>query len=256
MKDLVGKNVIVTAGSAGIGLACAERFIDEGANIVCICSRKAKNVDDAIEKLKSKNTSCRIYGKVCNAGEIKDLEEFFQFCLEKCNKRIDIIVSNVGIAPQSGDALTMDVKAWDKLMNTNLRSHWLLIKFCAPFMPKGSSIILMSSVGGHSPMHPLGIYGVSKTALIGLGRALSGELGNFGIRINTVCPGVIKTKMSQAFWDGDMSETVAQTVALKRHGDSEEVAGLVAYLASSDASFITGKLYISNIEKIFTMTYK
>lgn len=160
------------------------------------------------------------------------------------NGKIDVIVSNAGVNPVAGNALDMEVATFDKIMGTNVRSHWYLIKKCKPYLSRDGSIILMSSLGGFQPSHPAGIYGMSKTALISLGRALASELGQKGIRINSICPGVIKTKMSKAFWEGDMSDGLAKTVALQRHGEAYEVANLCAFLASDEASFITGESFV------------
>merc|ERR1712176_635260 len=115
---------------------------------------------------------------------------------------------------------------YDKVMDANVKSHWKLLQLCYPFLTKpNGSIVLVSSVGGFQPEFPLGIYTVSKTALIGLGKALATELGPDGVRINTLCPGLVKTKMAEMLWNSDAGENVRQSLMLRRLGEPEEMAG-------------------------------
>lgn len=244
-KRYVGKNVIVTAGTLGIGRAIAHRFLQEGAKVV-ICSRKESNVKETVKQFADVFGANNIFGFPCNLGDTNDLVKFVNDALQVLDNRVDVVVSNVGINPVAGKALDLDINIYDKIMNTNVRSHWLLIKHTKPYITKNSgSIILISSVGGFSPSFPTGIYAMSKTALIGLGRALADELAVDGIRINTVCPGVVKTKMAELLWKNERNaDKTANRVSLKRHGEPVEIAGIVAYLGSEEASFTTGETFV------------
>jgi len=106
-------------------------------------------------------------------------------------------------------------------------------------------VLQVSSVAGFGPEFPLGIYGVSKTALIGLGKALASEMGVDGIRVNTICPGVVRTKMSEMLWRSEYGEKTQQSVFLRRLADPWEMSGTIAYLLSDDASYVTGETVVA-----------
>merc|ERR1712137_703286 len=110
----------------------------------------------------------------------------------------------------------MEPRTYDKIMSANVRSHWLLLKYCDPYLVKGSSVVLISSVAAHSPSFPLSVYGVSKTALVSLGKSLSSEYGPKGIRINTICPGVVRTKLSEMLWKSSPTPTGSTANHLQR----------------------------------------
>merc|ERR1711916_159617 len=122
-RRMVGKNCIVTAGSRGIGLAIAMRLAQEGGNVI-ICSRKEKNVKEALARAKSER-NVSIDGKTCNVTSDEDLKAFVEYCAAKFQNRIDVIISNVGVNPQAGSTFALESKTYDKVMNANVRSHWM-----------------------------------------------------------------------------------------------------------------------------------
>ncbi|XP_022094563.1 dehydrogenase/reductase SDR family member 4-like [Acanthaster planci] len=239
-KRLVGKVAIVTASTDGIGFAIAKRLGSEGAHVV-ISSRKQDNVDRAIKELKDENLS--VTGMVCHVGKAEHRAKLINETVAK-HGGIDILVSNAAVNPAFGPMLNTTEEQWDKIFDVNVKSTFLLIKECVPHMVdrKGSSIVIVSSVGGYNPFSLLGCYSISKTTLLGMTRALASECGPMGIRVNCIAPGIIKTRFSEALWsDKSVLDLSLLTATIKRPGESDECAGAVAFLCSDDASYITGE---------------
>ncbi|ETN76055.1 oxidoreductase, short chain dehydrogenase/reductase family protein [Necator americanus] len=222
---LEGKVAIVTAATKGIGLAIAERLGLEGAALV-ICSRNQKNVDEAVQYLRSRHIA-------------KTIQKF---------GKIDILINNHGINPAFGHILEVDEKIWDKLFEVNVKAGWQLAKLVHPHMVKngGGNIVFNASVGAYKSPPGIAAYAITKTTLLGLTKALANGLAKDNIRVNAIAPGVIKTKMSEMLWDGNGDEGEKQMVdtmevPLGRLGIPEECAGAVAFLVSDDANYITGE---------------
>jgi dehydrogenase/reductase SDR family protein 4 len=243
-KRFVGKNAVVTAGTAGIGLAACHRLCSEGAKVF-LCSRKQKNVDDAVKELREKYGQDRAFGVACNVTKPGELENFIQQVTKQFTK-VDVVLSNVGVNPTAGKSMEMTDTNYDKIMEANVRSHFRLIKLVSPYLTRpGASIVLVSSVAGFNPEFPLGVYGVSKTALIGLGKALASEMGVDGIRVNTICPGVVRTKLAEMLWKSEYGQQTADKVFLRRLADPWEMSGTIAYLLSDDAGYVTGETIVA-----------
>jgi len=134
-----------------------------------------------------------------------------------------------------------DERAWDKVFDTNLKSHFFLIKEALPHLPQGSSILFVSSIGGFQPNPMGGAYSISKTALLGLTKSLSKELAPKQIRVNCIAPGVIKTRFSEALWKDPRNVKLLEEIPLNRFGETSECGGISAFLLSHDASYITGE---------------
>jgi len=243
LRRFEDKVVLITGATRGIGLATAERLGKEGGTVV-ICSRQKENVDEAVAKLKSQGIN--VHGIVCHVGTAEQRKKLIAETVAKY-KRIDVLVSNVAVNPVMGPMLDATTEqAWDKIFDVNVKSHFFLIKEALPYMPKGSSIIIVSSYAGYLPSPILGAYSVSKTALLGLTKVLARELAPRGIRVNCLAPGVIKTKFSEALWkDEEIAELQMKDIPLQRFGTSEECAGAVAFLGSSDADYITGETVLA-----------
>lgn len=233
-----GKVVVITGGTAGIGLACAQRFQKEGATVV-VCSRKSDSVNAVVKEI-----GCD--GITANVSNAKDRDKLIEFVKNKY-QRIDVLVLNAATSLSFGSSEDCSETAWDKMMDTNVKSSWLLAKRALPIItPQTGSIVLISSFAGYNPDFPLGVYGVTKTALLGLTRMMANEFGrSSGIRVNCVAPGVIKTRFSKALWANEgISEAVKTNSPLGRIGSPEEVAGPVVFLSSTDATFITGETLV------------
>uniref|UniRef100_A0A914ELM6 Dehydrogenase/reductase SDR family member 4 n=1 Tax=Acrobeloides nanus TaxID=290746 RepID=A0A914ELM6_9BILA len=253
-ERLQGQVAIVTAATKGIGLAIAERLGQEGASVI-ISSRDQKNVDETLTYLKKSGLNpSKIDGIVCHVGNAEHRQQLVDFVVKKYGK-IDILVNNAGINPAFGDILDVEEKMWDKLFEVNVKAGFLLTKLVVPYMVKNGvgNIIFNASVGGYHPPKGIAAYGVTKTALLGLTKALAESLANRNIRVNAIAPGIIKTKMSQVLWDHGQDNNIQSEAQhsleemnnpMNRLGEPEECAGAVAFLVSNDASYITGETIV------------
>ncbi|PAV62123.1 hypothetical protein WR25_07519 [Diploscapter pachys] len=246
-RRLEGQVAIVTAATKGIGLAIAERIGLEGASVV-IGSRNQKNVDEAIQYLKSKGVKNAV-GIAGNVSNTDDQKKLVDLAIEKFG-RIDTLINNHGINPAFGHILDIEDRTWDKLFETNVKAGFQLTKLVHPHMKKngGGNIIFNASIGAYRASVGIAAYGITKTALLGLTKALAQGLAGDNIRVNAIAPGIIKTKLSRALWDGaDDSEQRAidqMQIPLNRLGVPEECAGAVAFLVSKDASYISGETIV------------
>ncbi|KAH3770110.1 dehydrogenase/reductase SDR family member 4-like [Dreissena polymorpha] len=237
---LSGKVAIVTASTDGIGLAIARRLGQDGARVI-VSSRKKENVEKTVKDLQAENLN--VEGVVCHVGKAEDRASLIKQTLTKFGG-IDLLVSNAAANPTFGPMLDTSESAWDKIFETNVKAAFFLCKEVVPYMEArgGGSIVLVSSFAGYTPMEFLGPYSVSKTALIGLTKALVPQLSTMNIRVNCVAPGVIQTKFSEQLWKNPaVKDMVMQMIPMKRIGDPSEVSGLVSFLCSDDASYITGE---------------
>ncbi|XP_022724016.1 tropinone reductase-like 3 isoform X3 [Durio zibethinus] len=187
-----GKVAIVTASTQGIGLAIAERLGLEGASIV-ISSRKQKNVDEAVEKLKNKGI--RVLGVVCHVSNPQQRKHLIQKTVEEYGK-IDVFVSNAAVNPTVDPVLQTQESILDKLWEINVKATVLLLQEAAPHLQKGSSVVLISSIAGFNPQGAMAMYGVTKTALLGLTKALAAEMAP-DTRVNCVAPGFVPTHFAE-----------------------------------------------------------
>lgn len=206
-----------------------------------VSSRRQANVDKAVALLQSQ--SIQVTGTTCNVGIGEDREKLVQLTLDQCGG-IDILVSNAAVNPFFGSVMDSTEEVWDKILSVNVKAAFLMTKLVAPHMEKrgGGNVVFVSSVAGYQPMQALGPYSVSKTALLGLTRVLAPELAHSNIRVNCVAPGVIKTRFSSALWQNeDIMDDFKKQLCIKRVGQPEEIGGVIAFLCSEEASYITGE---------------
>ncbi|XP_046870062.1 dehydrogenase/reductase SDR family member 4 isoform X2 [Hypomesus transpacificus] len=239
-NSLAGKVAIVTASTDGIGLAAAQALGHRGAHVV-VSSRRQANVDKAVSLLQSENI--QVTGTTCNVGISEDRERLVNMTVEKCGG-VDILVSNAAVNPYFGNIMDSTEAVWDKILSVNVKAAFLMTKLVVPHMEKrgGGSVVIVSSVAAYQPMQALGPYSVSKTALLGLTRAMAPELAQLNIRVNCVAPGVIKTRFSSALWQNeDVVDEFKKQLCIKRIGEPEEIGGVIAFLCSKEASYMTGE---------------
>ncbi|CAB4059471.1 DHRS4 [Lepeophtheirus salmonis] len=243
-KRLEGKVAIVTASTEGIGYAIAKKLLSEGAKVT-IGSRRPEKVEAALESLDSPN----VIGVPCHVGKASDRRNLLERTLETFGGQLDILVSNAAVNPTFGPTLDTSEDAWDKIMDINVKVPFLLAKEMVPSLNNSPdpSIIFISSIAGYVPMPMLGPYSISKTALISLSKTLSNELGPQGIRVNCVAPGIVKTKFASALTDNDsIAKMALANIPLKRFAVPDEISGIVAFLASKDASYMTGETIVAS----------
>jgi len=240
---LSGKVAIVTASTEGIGYGIAQKLASEGANVM-ISSRKEANVEAAVSKLSSEGLN--VQGTVCHVGKKEDREKLLKETVARFGG-LDILVSNAAVNPYFGTMLECPEDVWEKIFDINVKVAFLLFKECVPLMQQrgGGSTIFISSIAGYHPIPALGPYSVSKTALIGLTKALAAETAADNIRVNCVAPGIVKTKFAAALTENDdIAEKTLETVPLGRFGTPAEMGGAVSFLASDDASYVTGETLV------------
>lgn len=243
--SLEGKVALITGASKGIGFGIAEIFSAAGAKVV-ICSRKQEALDEMANQLNSKGYEAA--GIACNVGNMEELPKLVEKTVEKYGG-IDILVNNAATNPVFGPVHETSLDAFDKIMNVNVKAAFELTKLCYPHLrnSSGASVINISSIGGLSPEHGLGIYSVSKAALISLTKVFAKEWGDSKIRVNVICPGLIQTKFSEALWSNDkIMSMIMRQLAIKRAGTSEEIGAMALFLASSASSYTTGGVFTAD----------
>ena len=248
---LQGKKAIVTAATAGIGLAIAERLASEGASVF-ICSRKQKAVDETVRDLRSKGLD--VSGVACHVGDEKARKSFVTAAVQHLGGKIDILISNAAVNPTVGPLSSIPSEAVDKILDINVKSCLSLIQEVLPFMTtkdnnkgsEGGSISLITSVTAFEPQFPISFYAISKTTLLGLVKGLAGELGpSHGIRVNGIAPGIVPTKFAAALVsDPELEKKQIENTFLKRLGRPWDIAAVAAFLSSVDASYVTGETIV------------
>uniref|UniRef100_A0A0K0DJ53 Dehydrogenase n=1 Tax=Angiostrongylus cantonensis TaxID=6313 RepID=A0A0K0DJ53_ANGCA len=222
-------------------LAIAERLSLEGAAVV-ISSRNQKNVDDALEYLRSKS-DLKVEGLVCDVADSDHQRKLVDFTIQKFNK-IDILINNHAISPVFCHILELEEEVWDKLFQVNVKAGWQLSKLVYPHMIKNGdgNILFNSSLTAYRPP-PEGFatYGVTKSALIGLTKALALALAKDKIRVNAIAPGIIRTERIVLLI---AKNWLSFQIPLGRVGEPKDCAGAVAFLVSDDALHITGETIV------------
>ncbi len=243
--DLSGKVAVVTGASKGIGAAIAEFFGAAGARVV-VSSRKLEAVDKIADSITKKGGIAKAIA--CHMGDAAEIARLVDETVATYGT-IDIIVNNAAVNPVFGPVTETDGSAFDKIMNINVKGPFELAKKAYPFMKekKSGSVINISSIGGLRPEPGLGIYSVSKAALISLTKVMAKEWGEDNIRANVICPGLIKTKFSEALWSNDkIMHMMMKVLPIKRVGTPEEIAALALYLAADESAYCTGSVFTAD----------
>ncbi|XP_022912558.2 uncharacterized protein [Onthophagus taurus] len=243
-KDrLKGKVAIVTASTDGIGFGIAERLAREGASVI-ISSRKQKNVDEAVKKLKSEGLE--VVGIVCHVGKAEDRTKLFDLAVSKYGG-LDILVSNAAVNPTMSAVLDTPEASWDKIFEINVKAAYLLAQEALPHLRnrgKGK-IIFVTSVGAYHPNQTfqlLGAYCVSKTALLGLIKAAAVQLASDNIQVNGIAPGVVPTKFAGAITTDEFARNESLSlIPMHKFGTPQDMGATAAFLASNDSDYMTGE---------------
>lgn len=231
---LDGKTAIVTGGSRGIGKAIAAAFAAAGARVM-ITARKADTLRQTATEI-----GAGVEWLAGHAGEPDSADACVRATLERFG-RLDILVNNAATNPYAGPLIDVDVPRFDKTVQVNLRGPlvWTQSAWRHWMKENGGAVVNISSVGGFATNSLLGLYNVTKAALIHMTKQLAAELGP-KVRVNAVAPGLIRTDFAKVLWEGERGAQVAKIYPLKRLGEPEDVAAAALYLAADSASWITG----------------
>ncbi len=243
--DLSGKVAVITGSSKGIGKSIAKGLAESGAKVV-VSSRKQEAIDEVVSEFRSENLEAS--GIACHVGDAEQRKSLIEKTVEQYG-RIDILVNNAAINPYYGPIEGSDEAVFDKIMDVNVKAPWLLSNLALPYMKEqgSGSIINISSVEGLHPGFGLGLYSATKSALIMLTKNQAKEWGRYGIRVNVLCPGLIKTKFSEGLWsDEKMVTGFTKALPLGRIAAPDEMAGVIMLLASDAGSYMTGGVYVAD----------
>ena len=243
--DLSGKVALITGASKGIGESIARFFAAYGAKVV-INSRKQEELDKVAASIRDSGGEC--IGIAANAGDMKACQELIEKVVSNYGG-LDILVNNAATNPVYGPLLKSEEWAFNKIMDVNVKAPFALANLAHPHMKKrgGGCVINISSIAGLTPDPGLGLYSVSKAALNMLTKVQAKEWGKDGIRVNSICPGLIKTKFSEPLWTSEEILThFVSKLPIARVGTVEEVAGLALYLASPVSGYCTGTVFTAD----------
>ena len=248
MSRFTGQVAIVTGAAGGIGLAACERFASEGATVVAV-DLATTDLGAAVAAAESAGgTALAVGADVTKSDEVAG---YVQATMDNFG-RVDVLFNNAGIEGTYYPMVDYPEADFDRVIAVNVRGVWLGIKYAVPAMIAGGggAIVNTASVAGLFGSRGISPYSASKHAVAGLTKSAALELATSGVRVNAVCPAPIETRMMRSletFIGGenadDVRKTMAERLPAQRYGEPHEVAALVAFLASDEASYITGSLY-------------
>ncbi len=232
-KKLEGKIALITGGSVGIGLATAKLFVEEGA-FVYITGRRQRELDEAVDAIGSNVVAIR-----ADVARLDDLDRLYAQ-IGRDKGRVDVVFANAGISPMASLG-SIGEEHFDALFDINVKGVVFTVQKALPLMPDGGSIVLNASIVSSKGFPSFSIYSATKAAVRSFARTWTVDLKGRGIRVNAVSPGPIDTPLlNETFADAEQMKALASTVVMGRVGRPEEIGRAVVFLASSDASFITG----------------
>ena len=242
MLNLAKKTAIVSGGSKGIGKAIAIKLAQAGANVV-ICSRRKENLDSAVNEAKSNGLT--FIPIECNTSNRESIQSVVDYTIEKFDK-VDVLVNNAAANPYYGPILNSEDSHWDKIFDVNVKGYFNFAKACSETMIANNSgkIINVASIAAKTPLEGLGVYNISKAAVVMLTKVLAKELGEHNINVNTLAPGLIKTDFSKALWDNeDTYSKIVKSIPQGKMGSPDDISGMALYLASEASDFVTGSIF-------------
>ena len=239
MVDLRGKLAVVTGGARDIGRAISLQLARCGASVAFCYLASAEHASKTADAMKQ--TGARVLAKRADVTKQKEVEAFMMAVCDTMRQPVDILVNNAGGLVARKRIEEMDETFWDSVIALNLKGTFLVTQAILPHMRDGGAIINVSSQAARDGGGPGSLaYATSKGAILTFTRGLAKELGPRKIRVNAVCPGMTATTFHDVFTKPDVRQRVASMTPLGREGEAQEVAALVTYLASSDASYVNG----------------
>ncbi|MFL6498749.1 MAG: SDR family NAD(P)-dependent oxidoreductase [Nitrososphaera sp.] len=237
-KRLDGKIAVITGGNSGIGLATAQRFVDEGA-YVFITGRRQSELDVAVKQI-GKNNVTGVQGDVSN---VADLDRLYD-TVKQQKGRIDVLFANAGII-ELAPLGSITESHFDKIFNINVKGLLFTVQKALPLFQDGGSIILTGSIGGSKGYEGSNVYSATKAAIRSFARSWTVDMKQRKIRVNVISPGVIDTPMTSSMVQSEelgeqLKTNLVSAVPLGRMGNPNEVAKAVSFLASDDSSYVTG----------------
>lgn len=240
--DLTGQVALITGASKGMGKSMAMALAEHGSKVV-VSSRKLDQCEATANEINEACEEDRAIALAGNIGYKEQLQELVDQTREQLGP-IDTLISNAGINPFYGSMSDIPDDAFDKTMASNVKSnHWLCQMVAPDMIAKGrGSILITSSTGAFSGSETLGTYNISKLADIALVRNLALEWGPKGVRVNALCPGLIRTDFARALWDNpEAAARVTSQTPLRRFGESDDFKGIAVYVASDASAYVTGQ---------------
>ena len=240
--DLSDRVAIVTGASRGIGEAIATRFAEAGASVV-LCARKAETLEAAAKTIADRFGKERVLAVSAHTGKEVDCVRIVAETIQRFGK-VDVLVNNAATNPYFGSFLDVDMGAWDKTFEVNLKGYFFMSREVARDLlsrEAPGSIINIASIAGLMGSPLQGVYGMTKAAIVSMTKTLSAELSARRVRVNAIAPGWVDTKFASAVLKDDalVAEVVKRT-PMQRYGAPEEIAGGALYLASDASTYVTG----------------
>lgn len=236
--DMSGKVAVVTGASKGIGLATARMFAEAGAAVL-LTSRKPDALEQARADIVAAVPGATVEWVAANAGAPESPAAIVAAAVDRLGG-VDVVVNNAATNPYFGPALDISDGQWDKTFDVNLRGAHALVREAREALAAGDggAVVNIASIGGLSVEPGIGIYNVTKAALIHLTRTLAAEVGP-AVRVNAVAPGLVRTDMARGLWE-EHGDAIAARHPLQRLGEPDDIAGAVLFLSSDLAGWITG----------------
>ncbi len=237
--DLDGKIAVVGGASRGIGESIAKILGEYGAHVIC-SSRRIDGCEAVADSIKAAGGSAEAVA--CHMGRVEQIELLFQH-IDNAHGRVDVLVNNAASNPYYGHILDTPVAAFEKTLEVNMRGYFYMCVEAGKRMreQQSGSIINVASVNGVTPGDKQAVYSMTKAGVINMSRAFANECGRFNMRVNTLIPGLTKTKFAQALHDdAEFLEPALMRTPLKRSAEPDELAAAALYLASDASSYTTG----------------
>ena len=237
--NLDGRVAVVTGASRGIGEAIARGLAEQGATVV-VSSRKQDGLDKVAASIIGAGGKAAAIA--CHAGTPEQIKALFEQVEEQFG-RLDILVNNAATNPFFGPAIEIEERAFDKTVEVNLKGYFVMIQNAVPLMRKtgGGSIVNIASVAGLRPGPGEMTYAITKSGVISMTKGFSRELGQYGIRVNAIAPGVVETYFASVLVDTEEKRNaIAARTPIGRHGQPNEIAGAAVYFASDASSYTSG----------------